>query len=358
VLISGGSNQVVNDFIGLSLQGKALGNGTSGIEVQGSSNTLSANVVSGNSGDGVLISGNSNQLQGNYVGTTHDGSAALANGQSGIEVKGNSNTIGSSAGALNVISGNSGDGVLLSGTGNQVLNDYIGTNSTVTSTVANGTNGVEVQGNNNTISSSSISGNKGDGVLISGTSNLVQSSYIGSNSNGSAAVANGTNGVEVKGSSNTIGGTTTAVRNTISGNTQDGVLVNSGSGNTIRGNIIDANGPTSTGPGIVLSSDANGSLTPPSISSAKYASNTLTVTGTFAAAATGSYVLELFANPTGDAEGKILLGSLTVKVTSTGSVPFTFSTTTSVPGTDPVITATLTDPAGNTSAFTGGVTVS
>jgi hypothetical protein len=109
---------------------------------------------------------------------------------------------------------------------------------------------------------------------------------------------------------------------------------------------------------VELSGGANGSLSPPSISAANYTSSTLTVTGTFTAAATGSYVLEFFANPSGDAEGKVLLGALTVPVTTTGTVPFTFSTTTSVPGTDPVITAALTDPAGDTSAFTGGVTVS
>jgi hypothetical protein len=186
----------------------------------------------------------------------------------------------------------------------------------------------------------------------------VQSSYIGSNSNGTAAVANGQSGVEVQGSSNTLGGTTAAVRNTISGNGSDGVLVSAGSGNTIRSNIIDANGPTSTGPGIVLSSGANGSATSPSISSATYSGTSLAVTGSFTVSVTGSYVLEFFANPTGDAEGKVLLGALTVSVTTTGTVPFTFSTTTSVPGTDPVITATLTDPAGDTSAFASGVAVS
>jgi hypothetical protein len=177
-------------------------------------------------------------------------------------------------------------------------------------------------------------------------------------STSTTALPNKGYGVSIAGSNNTVGGSTTAAGNTIADNGLGGVLVSAGSGNTIRGDIIDANGPTSTGPGIVLSGSANGSLTPPSISSAKYASSSLTVTGSFAAAATGSYVLEFYANPTGDAEGKVLLGPLTVPVTTPGTVPFTFSTTTSVPGTDPVITATLTDPAGDTSAFSSGATVS
>jgi hypothetical protein len=159
-------------------------------------------------------------------------------------------------------------------------------------------------------------------------------------------------------SANTLGGTTSAAHNIIAGNSKDGVLVSAGNGNTIRGNAIDANGPTSTGPGIVLGAGANGSLSAPSISSATYSSSKLTVTGSFTAAATGSFVLEFFANPTGDPEGKVLLGALTVKVTTTGTVSFTFSATTTAPQSDPVITVTLTDPAGDTSAFTGGVTVS
>jgi hypothetical protein len=76
------------------------------------------------------------------------------------------------------------------------------------------------------------------------------------------------------------------------------------------------------------------------------------VTGSFTApTANVSYVLEFFANPSGDAEVKIYLGSLTVTPTSTGTQNFTFTTTTTVTGSDPLITATLTDPSGDTSAI-------
>jgi hypothetical protein len=82
----------------------------------------------------------------------------------------------------------------------------------------------------------------------------------------------------------------------------------------------------------------------------------LDIKGGFAATTTNiSYVLEFFANPSGDAEGKIYLGSLTVTPTKTGMQYFTFSTTTSVTGTNRLITATLTDASGNTSAFANGV---
>jgi hypothetical protein len=80
------------------------------------------------------------------------------------------------------------------------------------------------------------------------------------------------------------------------------------------------------------------------------------VTGAFnAPTANVTYVLEFFANPTGDPEGKIYLGAKLVKPASTGTTSFTFTTTTTVTGTDPVITATLTDVSGDTSAFSNGV---
>jgi hypothetical protein len=46
----------------------------------------------------------------------------------------------------------------------------------------------------------------------------------GSTAAGNAAVVNGTNGIEVQGSKNTIGGAT-AYRNVISGNSKDGIRI-------------------------------------------------------------------------------------------------------------------------------------
>jgi hypothetical protein len=45
--------------------------------------------------------------------------------------------------------------------------------------VANGSTGIEVQGNSNTISGSVLSGNTADGVLLGGSSNSVQSNNRG-----------------------------------------------------------------------------------------------------------------------------------------------------------------------------------
>jgi hypothetical protein len=435
---SGGSgNQVLGNAIGVNIyDSAAVANGGNGIEVAGSNNTLGTsyavapNEISGNTGDGVLLdSGSSdNQVLGNYIGTNHSGTAAVAN-KVGIEDAGNHNTIGGSVlGARNVISGNSGDGILLDSgaTGETMQGNYIGLNYTAKTALANGSNGVEVQGSNNLIGGNSgfhyfvrnfISGNSGDGLLIANgatgnvvqgnfigldvsgtngvgnsigievagnsntlggasfglgnvlsgnssdglrldslaTNNLVQRNDVGTDYTGTSAVSNGGNGVTLVGNNNTLGGSAVAAGNIIAYNSGDGVLVSVGVGNTITSNSIFAN----TGGGIALSNGGNNNVAAPNLLTAVLTGSTLTVTGSFTApTANVSYVLQFFANPSGDAEGKVYLGSLTVTPTSTGTENFTFTTTTTVTGTDQLITATLTDNTADTSQFSNGVTVS
>jgi carbon storage regulator len=65
----------------------------------------------------------------------------------------------------------------------------------------------------------------------------------------------------------------------------------------------------------VLSSGANNNVTAPTLTTATLSGSTLTVQGTFTApTANVPYVLEFFANPTGDAEGKVYLGSKTINL--------------------------------------------
>ena len=119
---------------------------------------------------GKVITGG-NVIQGNYIGTNAAGTAALANGVGLLIDSGASgNTIGgTSAGAGNVISGNSGNGVDLQGsgtTGNVVKANTISQNIG---------DGVFINGaSGNTIgvtgSPNSISNNRGAGVEVSGAS--------------------------------------------------------------------------------------------------------------------------------------------------------------------------------------------
>jgi hypothetical protein len=227
-----------------------------------------------------------------------------------------------------------------------------------------------VNGPNSTIgggvtgSGNIISGNSADGVRIdTGSAQLptqgvqVEGNYIGTDITGTNALSNGL-GIEADGSNNTIGGSAAGAGNLIANNSQGGVLVNAGTADTISRNSISTNGGAGTGPGITLSNNGNNNLAAPSLTSANLNGSTLTVMGSFTPpSADNAYVLEFFANPSSDAEGRVFLGSLGVLPTNTNLQAFTFTTTTTVTGTDPLITATLTDGSGDTSPFSNGVTV-
>jgi titin len=224
------------------------------------------NVISGNAGAGVLIhdaATTGNVVEGNYVGLKFQGSGPLANGW-GVIINGaaHDNIIGgTTAGARNVISANTNDGVQISGagtTGNLVEGDYIGIDFAGLGGpfVHNGGFGVNVSGaSGNTIGGTApgagnvISNNARDGVYIhdvSGPSggaanNVVQGTYIGTNAAGMASLGNNGVGVHIVGSSgNTIGGSTMAARNIVSGNGGVGIQISDSlsTGNVIAGNYI------------------------------------------------------------------------------------------------------------------------
>jgi hypothetical protein len=386
ILISGASGVLVQgNYIGTNADGDAaLGNSGKGIKVSGSHNTIggsvagAGNLISGNTSDGIYIDFNYSGVlvEGNFVGLNAAGTSAIPNSAVGVAVFGNDNTIGGTvAGARNVLSGNGstngsftsnafpGYGLGLFGaSGTLVQGNYIGTNAAGTTAVPNGY-GIADSGSDNTIGGTVdgarniISGNPDGGVVITQSGNLVQGNFIGTNAAGTAALGNNAVGIDVLASDNTIGGSVAAAGNTIAHNADEGVLVRQGNSNTIRHNWIFANGPNGQGPGIVLFGNANDSQAAPLLTHAHFNRTKLKVKGFFTAPkANVSYVLEFFANPSGDAEGKIFLVSKVVTPTTTGAIKFAFKIHTSVPRTYPLITATLTNAASDTSAFSSGVT--
>jgi hypothetical protein len=79
----------------------------------------------------------------------------------------------------------------------------------------------------------------GSGILLTTNgSNTIDGNYIGTNSSGNGILGNGQFGVQVDSSNNTIGGTTIAARNIISGTGTSGVRFYLADGNTVRGNYI------------------------------------------------------------------------------------------------------------------------
>ena len=256
-------NLVAGNFIGTNAAGTAaLGNTTHGVEVTSSDNTIggatagAGNLISGNGDEGVEITGSGttgNTVEGNLIGTDVTGTAALGNGLGGVEIDSSAsgNTIGGiTSGAGNVISGNTGDGVELTGTGtasNVVLGNLIGTNAAGTSAIANGQDGVEIDtgasgniiGGTTALARNIISGNTAYGVGIDtpATDNVVEGDYIGTNVTGDVALAN-TIGVYIHSSDNTIGGTVAGAGNLISGNTDQGVDI---AGSTTTDNVLLGN---------------------------------------------------------------------------------------------------------------------
>jgi hypothetical protein len=274
-------NVFEGDYIGTDLTGaKALPNRGDGVflDFDASANTVggttagATDLISGNADGGVVVSGASDNLvEGDYIGTDLTGAKALANGGDGVVIDGGANTVGgTTAGARDVISGNASVGVDVVGsgtTGNVIEGDYIGTSAAGTAAVPNRINGVDVLSGatSNTVggttagASDVISGNSSNGVVVDNagaTGNVIEGDYIGTDETGAKALANGGDGVVIDGGagSNTVGGTTAGARDVISGNSVLGVLVtDSGtSGNVIDGDYIgtDAAGTAAVPNGI------------------------------------------------------------------------------------------------------------
>jgi titin len=206
-------------------------------------------VISGNTDGGVLITGagtSTNLVEGNYVGTDVAGTGAVGNDGGVFILSGaTGNTIGgTTAAARNVISGN-GTGVLIldnSSTNNKVLGNFVGTNAGGTGALGNTVFGIGTDADRTTIQGNVVSGNGGDGIdLDTANASVVAGNLVGTTAGGTAAVPNAADGIKLLegASGNTIGGTTAAERNVVSGNQVDGICLDgAGSANVVEGNYV------------------------------------------------------------------------------------------------------------------------
>jgi hypothetical protein len=384
-------NQVLANYIGTTADGThPLGNGGSGVIVWdgASKNTVggvgAGNVISGNTGDGVDINDSGttgNQVLANYIGTTADGSHALPNGVEGVAIaRGASNNKVGAAGAGNVISGNTGDGVFIEfpATGNQVLANYIGTTADGSHPLGNGLNGVTIRSAASNVVGAAgagnvISGNSFDGVaiLFGATGNQVLANLIGTTADAGHPLGNGGDGVLIirdpNSNNNTVGGA--GVGNLIAFNGKAGVVVGLSLGDTSAGDTISQNAIFSNGGlGIDLGNDG---VTPNTPGGPHAGPNHLqnypvltpyttpgTLTGTLNSTPNTTFVLEFFANPapdpTGHGPGQDYLGSEKVTTNAAGNAVFVF-TYLPFPG-EPYLSATATNATtGDTSEFSATV---
>jgi titin len=366
ITIGSAGNQVQGNLIGTDASGTVgLGNAGDGVEINAGEsnhdNLIGGNVISGNA-TGVAIFGANNIVQGNLIGTDVTGSVAIHNVFSGVDIgsgAGADNLIGGTdPGTGNVISGN-GTGITLrfgSGMGNVVEGNFIGTDSAGDAALGNAGPGVDIEGAGLLVAGNFISGNVGDGVLIrqGATGAVVQGNLIGTDVTGTMAVGNGGNGVQIQGSNNTIGGTYAGAANLIAFNGRDGVEVDTGIGNAIQENSIFANGNL----GIELINHGNQDQAAPVLDSASSDGSSTTVVGTLTSTPDTTFTLEFFANTdAGAGEGEQFLGFVTVTTDDSGQARFTATLGVGI-DVGQYVTATATDPTGNTSAFSTPVVVS
>jgi hypothetical protein len=386
----------------VEIDGSLLATGAIGLDLTARSITVDGLAIDNFKGSGIAVDGNSagnglrsTDIFGNFIGIDPASLKAAPNG-TGIVLNGgdSSNTIGGLAsGSGNVISGNTGDGILILGSSTTTVEgNFIGTDPTGTVAVPNGGNGIDIVadpvagfnatgniiGTNAAGGRNIISGNTGDGVLLEDSAgapagftvsgNRIQNDVIGGNATGLAAVPNAV-GVFIRGGAagNFVGGSNSGVPegNVIAFNTGPGVAI---TGNASTGNLISLNSITGNGGlGIDLGNDG---VTPNSVGGPHIGPNNFqnfpilnpyttqgTITGSLNGTPNTTFTVELFANavpdPSGDGQGRDLLrspaGTLMVTTDAYGNATFTFNYT-PLPG-EPFLTATATDPNNNSSEF-------
>jgi hypothetical protein len=165
-----------------------------------------------------------------------------------------------------------GNAILVTdGSDHLIEGNFIGTNVTGTTALANTYNGIAVVDSTGvtiggaTPASRNVISASDNGVYLVGasaTANTIQGNYIGTNSSGTQALPNAFNGIYISASNNLVGGTSVGAGNLISGNGYHGVHLSGiqpdtqqsvpTTGNQILGNRIGTNvagtGPLGNGP--------------------------------------------------------------------------------------------------------------
>jgi hypothetical protein len=373
------------------IDGFQAGANASGLSVFGDDTIIAGLVLRNFSGFGLELQNNENvRVRCNFIGTSADGSLALGNGAGGIMVFSSVNsTIGGTSPIYrNLISGNEGAaGIDVAGfsDGTEVIGNYIGTDATGMAALPNAIGvrsasaevtigGAPPQGGN------LISGNTGSGVLILGgdaRGNLVFGNRIGLDASGEPTLGNQTGVAVNAGATEALIGSPElgGLGNEIAGNVSHGVhLFNDDTtlGVSIRDNSIYENG----GLGIALAGSGS-DPTPNDPGDADEGPNRLQNFPEIASATQDgeapidiaysvpsdpdhvTYPLTVDVYAARGGQGSVLLGSDTFdEADHAAGVPKHLLLFVFVVGGDPLeLVATATDAEGNTSEFSPAVTV-
>ena len=295
---------VSGNYLGVAADGlTAAPNGNAGVFVSSPGNTIGGptaadrNVISGNGQAGVVVASTpiigpvatNNIIEGNYIGTDPTGSSAIPN-LNGVVLGGAvSTTVGGAAVAdRNLISGNTIDGILVTGDGfgvvpseptsnNVIVGNFLGTNAAGAAALGNGRWGIDNRDADHTrIGGIAIEVGLAPGNVVSGNGNFdvdrvgtdgggidlfanpsspaastgatISGNLIGTDLIGTGKLPN-TEGVVIAGASDaTVGGANGGDGNIISGNGTSSSLDGSGiviigtgaTGDLVEGNLIGA----------------------------------------------------------------------------------------------------------------------
>ena len=386
------NNVFTGNFIGIDATGNTAHSSAGAFEISAGGNTIGGtapaarNVITGpQTFIDVNFAANS-VIQGNYFGTNAAGTAALPAAGNGISIGVSSpgcQVGGTTPGSGNVIGNWTANAIQISSDGAVVQGNFIGTD--VTGTVklnGGGLNGIEILGGmgiqiggNVAGAGNLISGVSGPGIITAGggvSTSTIRGNKIGTDITGTLPIPNAFSGICISSNTSTgiIGGPNPGDGNRIAFNLTQGINIGTGQpGWAILGNSISSNG----GLGIALSSRCDLALDLPTLNDACDAdtgSNNLqnypilttassgggstNIQGTLNSVANTTYRIEFFSNascdPSGFGEGQTYLGF--TNVTTDGSCNASFNVTLPVTVSPQArLTATATDPAGNTSEF-------
>jgi parallel beta-helix repeat protein len=388
---SGGPITVKSSYIGVAPDGTTPVPNNVGISI-----SHAAFTIGGASGDRCIVSGNTSSgifigafaggsIQQNYVGTDPSGTIAVPNGI-GIQLLGGSGTgvlIGGPGGE-NLISGNTTHGIDVEAAVDVTIqSNLIGTDINGTAALGNGAAGINGGGPGLVVGGVGAEGN-----LVSGNSigmdlfadgMIVQGNAVGVDDSGLAPLPNLGHGIVLLSTSaapNVIGAATPGGpgANHIAYNLGRGVAVTQGSRHTIRGNSIHDNGvlgislggsdkPLANDPGDANGFLLNGGQNFPIIESATMVGGDLHIVGTLNSHPSTTFDLDFYANPACSrfpfdfVQGQTWIGAtqVTTDASDIAAIDVSIPGLKLEPGAR--ISATATDPQGNTSEFSQRIVV-
>jgi len=389
----GGPITVESSYLGVGPDGATAVPNLTGISLSHVAFTVGGapadrNIISGNTSYGIFVGASAGgTIQNNYIGTDVTGTVARPN-DIGIRLLGASGAGGvliGGPGGANLISGNLVNGIQVEAAVDVTIqSNLIGTDVNGTAALGNGGAGIKGGGPGLVIGGTGA----GEGNLVSGNSigmdllaegMTVQGNAVGVDDSGNAPLPNGGHGIKLgsPGTAPNIIGAAVAGgpgANHIAYNLGRGIAVLQGSRHTMRGNSIHDNAalgislgaaanPLPDDPGDANGSTLNGGQNFPIIESATQVGADVHIVGTLDSHPSTTFDVDFYANPACSrfpfdyVQGQTWIGStqVTTDASNVAAIDATIPGLTLEPGAR--ISATATDPQGNTSEFSQRIVV-